>query len=65
VLEVAGLQPATFRTCSGLGSTSEVFEHKTVDRDGREVIQMVPGRIRWPHLVLERGLGGLKSFIRA
>jgi phage tail-like protein len=55
VLEVAGMQPVTFKTCSGLGSTSEVIEHKIVERD-REVIEMIPGRLKWPHLVLERGL---------
>jgi phage tail-like protein len=56
VLEVDGVQLATFQTCSGLGSTSEVVENKTVAPDGTTVIHKVPGTLKWSNLVLERGL---------
>jgi phage tail-like protein len=55
ILEVARMQ-TVFQTCSGLGSISEVIDHKTSDQYGKEVIQKVPGRVRWPNLVLKRGL---------
>jgi phage tail-like protein len=55
-LEVDGVQMATFHTCSGLGSTTEVIEHKTVDATGKEAVRLIPGRLRWSNLVLERGV---------
>lgn len=55
LLEVARTQ-AVFRTCLGLGSTSEVIEHKTTDQYGKETIQKVPGRVRWSNLVFKRGV---------
>jgi phage tail-like protein len=54
ILEVARVQ-TVFQTCSGLGSTSEVIEHKTTDQYGKEIVQKIPGRLRWTNLVLERG----------
>jgi phage tail-like protein len=55
-LEIDGAQLATFRACSGLGSTSEVVEHKTAAPDGTPVVRKIPGRTTWSNLVLERGL---------
>ncbi len=56
MLEVGGVQLATFQACSGVGSTSEVIEQRTTAPDGTTVIRKVPGRLVWPNLVLERGL---------
>ena len=55
-LEVDGAQMALFRTCSDLGSTSEVLEQKTTAADGTIVIRKVPGKLTWSNLVLERGV---------
>ncbi len=56
VLEVGGVQMAMFQACSGVGSTSDVVENRTVGPDGKEVIRKLPGKLKWPNLVLERGL---------
>ena len=55
-LEVDGAQMALFRTCSDLGSTSEVLEQKTTAADGTIVIRKLPGKLTWSNLVLERGV---------
>lgn len=45
-----------FTECSGLGSEHEVIENKVVDENGRQMIQMVPGRIKWERITLKRGI---------
>jgi len=35
---------------------SDVVENRTVRPDEREVIRKLPGKPKWPNLVLERGL---------
>jgi phage tail-like protein len=55
VLEVDRVQ-TVFQSCSGLGSTSEVIDHRVVDQYGKEIVQRIPGRLRWTNLVLKRGL---------
>ncbi len=45
-----------FTEIEGLGSESEVIEHKMVNADGKEFIQMIPGRIKWTPVTLKRGI---------
>jgi phage tail-like protein len=45
-----------FTEVSGLTSEHEVVEHKVVTDDGREVVQMIPGRIKWSEVTLKRGI---------
>jgi phage tail-like protein len=61
ILEVAGMQAVSFPTCSGLGSTSEVIEHKITDELKGEIIRKIPGRLIWSNLVLKRGVSQDKS----
>ena len=61
ILEVAGMQAVLFQTCSGLGSTSEVIEHKITDEFGKEVVRKIPGRLMWSNLVFKRGVNQDKS----
>lgn len=55
-VEVEGRWSGVFNTCSGLGSESEVVEHKTVDKAARETVQKIPGRLRWHDVTLTRAL---------
>ena len=55
-VEIQGKVSGYFTECSGLGSEHEVIEHKVVDSKGKEVIQKVPGRLKWENVVLKRGI---------
>jgi phage tail-like protein len=43
-----------FTECSGIGSESEVIDHKTVDEKGNEIIGKIPGRLKWQDISLKR-----------
>jgi phage tail-like protein len=43
-----------FNICTGLGSESEVVEHREVTDKGLEETHKIPGRVTSPNLVLER-----------
>jgi phage tail-like protein len=55
-VEIQGMVSGYFTECSGLGSEHEVIEHKIVDRKGKEVIQKLPGRLKWENISLKRGI---------
>jgi phage tail-like protein len=55
-IEVSGVISGYFTECSGLGSESELIEHKHIDTDGREWIMMIPGRLKWDQIKLKRGI---------
>jgi phage tail-like protein len=55
-VEIQGKVSGYFTECAGLGSEHEVIEHKVVDSKGKEVIQKVPGRLKWENIVLKRGI---------
>jgi phage tail-like protein len=57
-IEVAGPVPITgyFTECSGIGSEHEIVEHKVVTEDGHEVVQKIPGRLKWQDVTLKRGI---------
>ena len=55
-VEVEGKFAAVFKACSGIGSVSEVIENKTAGKDGKQVIQKIPGRLKWSDVTLSRGL---------
>lgn len=57
-IEVQGQITGFFTECSGLGSEHEIIEHKVVDERGRELIQKVPGRMKWQDISLKRGITG-------
>ncbi|MGD9932232.1 MAG: phage tail protein [Dehalococcoidia bacterium] len=54
-LEVSGKVDGFFTEVSGLGSETEVTEHKVVT-EGREVVMKIPGRLKWENIVLKRGI---------
>lgn len=57
-LEVAGSNPVTgyFMEVSGIGSEHEIVEHKVVTDDGHEIVQKIPGRLKWQDVTLKRGI---------
>jgi len=55
-LEVGGQVSGYFTEVSGIGSESEVIDHKVVDKDGRDVVQKIPGRLKWTDVTLKRGI---------
>jgi phage tail-like protein len=55
-LELGGKVKGYFTECSGLGSESEIVEHKVVEANGETVIYKIAGRLKWGDIVLKRGI---------
>lgn len=55
-LEVSGVITGFFTEVSGLGSETEIVEHKVVDKQGRDFVQKIPGRLKWGDITLKRGI---------
>jgi len=57
-LEVTGATAITgyFTECSGIGSENEIIEHKVVDEGGHEIVQKIPGRLKYQDVTLKRGI---------
>lgn len=55
-LELKGGVNGYFTEVSGLGSEHEVIDHKVVDDKGREMVQKIPGRLKWGDVTLKRGI---------
>lgn len=60
-LEVQGRIAGYFTEISGLGSEHEVVEHKAVDERGNDLVQVLPGRLKWQPITLKRGLTALRD----
>ena len=55
-IDVQGQVTGYFTEVSGVGSETEVIEHKVVNEAGVEVVLKVPGRLKWENIVLKRGI---------
>ena len=55
-LEISGKLSGFFTSVSGIGSESEVVEHKIVSDKGETIIQKIPGRLTWTEVSLKRGV---------
>src|SRR5437773_7074527 len=55
-VEIQGVVTGYFKECSGLGSEHDIVEHKVVDSKGKELIQKIPGRMKWENINLKRGI---------
>jgi phage tail-like protein len=56
-LEIEGKMSGFFTSVSGIGSESEVVEHKVVNPDtGETILQKIPGRLTWTDVSLKRGV---------
>lgn len=56
-LEIEGKLSGMFTTVSGIGSESQVVEHKVTNPEtGETLIQKIPGRLIWTDITLKRGV---------
>jgi phage tail-like protein len=55
-LEIEGKLAGYFTEASGVGSEHEIVEHKVVDDSGHEIVQKIPGRLKWENVTLKRGI---------
>lgn len=56
-LEVSGAITGLFTHVGGLGSETEVIEHKVIGTNGKaEAVQVLPGRLKWTPISLKRGI---------
>jgi len=56
-LDVQGVVGGFFMEVGGLGSETEIIEHKVMSSDGiKEVVRKVPGRMKWGDITLKRGI---------
>lgn len=47
---------AYFLEVGGLGSETEVTEHKIMSENNQDIIRKIPGRTKWPEVTLKRGM---------
>ena len=55
-IDIQGVIKGFFTECSGLGSEHEVIEHKVVNETAQEIVQKIPGRLKWENITLKRGI---------
>ncbi len=55
-IEVQGIISGFFSEVSGLGSETEVVEHKVVSDGTKEIVRKIPGRSKWGDISLKRGI---------
>ena len=60
-LEVQGRVTGFFTEIGGLGSEHEVIEHKVVDMNGNDLVQALPGRLKWQPVTLKRGITSVRD----
>jgi phage tail-like protein len=61
VLEVDGVEMASFRKCSGVEAETETIEYKEATKDGKMIIRKVPGAMKWSDITLERRIDESKA----
>jgi phage tail-like protein len=59
-VEVGGVSLGTLSNLDGLGGDTEIIEQKVLDPTGKEVIQKLPGRTKYPNIVLKQGVAPSK-----
>jgi len=55
-VEVSGKVSGLFTEVGGLGSESDVVEHKPISSKGVDFVQKMPGRLKWGDITLKRGI---------
>lgn len=55
-LDIQGIVTGFFTEVGGLGSETEVVEHKVVSQSVQETVQKIPGRLKWGDITLKRGI---------
>jgi phage tail-like protein len=54
VIEIHGVELASFRKCSGVESETETIEYKEATKEGQMIIRKVPGAMKWSDITFER-----------
>ena len=63
MVEISGVITGYFQEASGLGSESEIIEHKIIAKGAKEsLIRKIPGRLKWGDIVLKRGITASMDF---
>ncbi|MDZ4764662.1 MAG: phage tail protein [Chloroflexota bacterium] len=57
-LDLGGKATGYFTEVTGLGSETEVTEHKITAQGDKEAVRKIPGRLKWGDITLKRGLTG-------
>jgi phage tail-like protein len=60
-LEVQGRVNGYFTEIGGLGSENELIEHKVMGPKGQQIVQMIPGRLKWQPITLKRGVTSVRD----
>lgn len=55
-LELDGITEGIFKEVSGLESETQVLEHRATSKGGNLTVSKVPGELKWPNIVLRKGL---------
>ena len=55
-LEFQGKIEGSFRECTGMGSETQVVEHKASAPKGAYIMMKLPGRMKWNDIVLKQGI---------
>ena len=55
-VEFQGQVTGAFRECSGLGSENEAVESRSSTKDGKTIIKMIPGNLKWNKITLKQGI---------
>ena len=56
-VEIQGAVIGYFTEVSGIGSETEIVEHKIMAQDGhKEMVKKIPGRLKWENIVCKRGI---------
>lgn len=55
-LEIEGKLTGYFTNVGGIGSESEVIDHKVISEKGESIMQKQPGRLTWTEVTLKRGV---------
>lgn len=56
MVEVSGKLSGYFTEVSGIGSETQVIEHKIMGPDNNGIIRKVPGLLKWNDVTLKRGI---------
>lgn len=62
LVQVNNLATGFFLEVSGLGSETEVTEHKIMGENNSDMVRKVPGRSKWNDIVLKRGITANMEF---
>ncbi len=55
-VDIMGAVTGYFTECSGLGSETEIIEHKVMSENKQEIVMKIPGRMKWEDITLKRGI---------